>query len=176
MCCGEKEARGAAQRVLLSLGSNLGDRDASLKKALDGIGKIPGVQVRAVSRCYETAPQDNPDQPSFLNMAVVVETNMPPHRLLQQLKAIETQLGRRANSHGQPRPIDIDIILWEDATIQSDELTIPHVAFRRRRFVLVPAVEIAPDMCDPETGLPLSELVARPEAEGAVTLYQPQHR
>ncbi len=176
MCCGEKQVRGAAKRVLLSLGSNLGDRDANLKKGLDGISKLPGVEVRAVSRCYETAPQGNPHQPCFLNMAVVVETDMPPERLLRELKGIEEQLGRPANSHGRPRPIDIDIILWEGVTMRSNELTIPHIAFRRRRFVLVPAAEVAPDMRDPETGLSVRELVARPEAEGAVTLYQPQHR
>ena len=176
MCCGKKNERSAAKRVLLSLGSNLGERDANLKKGLERIGKLPGVQVRAVSRCYETVPQDNPHQPCFLNMAVVVETDVPPHRLLRELKAIEEQLGRAANSHRLPRPIDIDIILWEGVTMRSDELTIPHIAFRRRRFVLVPAAEIAPDMCDPETGLSVRELVARPEAEGAVTLYQPQHR
>ncbi len=158
-------------RVQLSLGSNQGARCDNLQRAIQALEELDGVQVTAISRCYETAPLGKVDQPWFLNMAVEVETAVEPLELLKAVKAIETRLGRRPDGRWEPRPIDIDIVLWGDRVMDSEELTLPHRAFRGRAFVLVPLAEIAPDSVDPISGMTVAELAGRPEAQGAVTPY-----
>ena len=157
-----------AKAFLLSLGSNLGDREANLRIALGVLDELDGTEVRAVSHCYETAAWGAPDQPVFLNLAAEIETALGPLELLNAIKGIERRLGREPGVRWGPRAIDIDIILCERVVLDTPELTVPHRAFRTRAFVLTPLAEIAADARDPVTGATMSELAARPEAAGAV--------
>jgi 2-amino-4-hydroxy-6-hydroxymethyldihydropteridine diphosphokinase len=157
-----------AMRVHLSLGSNLGDRRANLRRALAALEAKDGVRITARSRCYETAPQDRCNQPSFLNLAAEIETDLEPLELLEAIKGIERELGRTLGERWGPRPIDIDIVLWGARTLETEALTLPHPRFRQRAFVLTPLAEIAGDAADPVSGLTVTELAARPEAEGFV--------
>jgi len=148
-------------RVHLSLGSNLGDRSANLRAALDALNAVKGVRVVAVSQCYETDPVGRTDQPRFLNLAAEVETALEPLELLNATQAIERDLGRVPTVRWGPRVIDVDIVLWGNRTVVSERLTIPHAAFRERAFVLVPLAEIAPDAVDPVTAETVEDLAAR---------------
>lgn len=162
-------------RVLLSLGSNLGDREKNLRAAIESLRGCAGIRVLAESRWYETTPVGRTNQPLFLNAAVEVETDLPPPDLLAIVKDIEKRLGRQPAQRWAERLIDIDIILCENLVMSTDLLTVPHKEFRRRAFVLTPLAEIAPDAIDPVTGLSVRELAARPDAEGAVSLYTPRN-
>ena len=140
--------------VYLSLGSNLGDRSANLKAAIERLKELG--DVVATSSVYETAPVGDVRQPDFLNCAVALETDKMPRQLLAATLEIERSLGRRrkAASAGVaaakgPRTIDIDILLFGTSVIETKELTIPHPALHERRFMLEPLAEIAPDLRHP---------------------------
>ena len=153
-------------RVCLSLGSNVGDRAQHLRdavKALESCGL-----VRAVSPVYETEPVGELNQPAFLNAAVEIETALEPLGLLNAVKAIENALGRLPRQHWGPREIDIDLVLWGNRVLSSGALTLPHAAFRTRRFVLAPLADIVPDQRDPVTDLSIAALLRQPEAQGQV--------
>lgn len=147
-------------RVLLSLGSNLGDRDAYLSEAVSALAALPGVAVVATSSRHETEPVGERNQPSFLNMAAEIETERAPLELLNAVKAIESHLGRQPTYRWGPRVIDIDLILWGQCRFESETLTLPHPAFRERAFVLEPLAEIAPGAIDPVTGMTVAQLAA----------------
>ena len=142
------------KRVFLGLGTNLGDRDANLHRALSAL-EAERIHVLRKSSIYETEPQDVKDQPWFLNMVVECETRYFPIQLLSVLNRIERDLGRergrRAIPKG-PRLIDVDILLFGSVCIETPELTIPHPRMLNRRFVLEPLVEIAPDLRLPTNG------------------------
>lgn len=162
------------QQILLALGSNLGDRVANLRAAVEAVGALPGTRVVSVSHAYETAPWGVADQPAFLNAAVAVETSMQPLELLRALKNIERQLGRAPGGvKWGPRVIDIDIVLWGDVKLNTPELVLPHPEFRRRAFVLAPLAEIAGEAVDPVTGLTVAELAKRPGVEGTAIKGKP---
>lgn len=154
--------------VYLSLGSNLGDRQANLEAALAALAGIGTVQ--AVSSFYETEPMDLPNQSWFLNCAVALETDLMPKQLLSALQDIEHQLGRRQKGQSKgPRTLDIDILLFGNSTIETATLTVPHPALHRRRFVLEPLAEIAPDVRHPVFKHTVRELRdALPASAGAV--------
>lgn len=134
--------------VYLSLGSNLGDRAANLCEAIARLRSL-GI-VSAQSSLYETEPVDVQDaQPWYLNCAVAMETELMPQDLLQRVLRIEQQMGRRRTGEKSPRNIDIDIIFFGDAVIETAELTVPHPAMHQRRFVLEPLAEIAPQITHP---------------------------
>lgn len=139
-------------KVYLSLGGNLGDRLAVLCKAVKCLQAVTGIAVVHVSRVYETAPWGVTEQPKFLNIAIEIETAFSPLELLHIVKELEKDLGRGSGIRWGPRMVDIDIILFGDATIRTPELTVPHAHFRERHFVLTPLAEIAPEAIDPETG------------------------
>jgi 2-amino-4-hydroxy-6-hydroxymethyldihydropteridine diphosphokinase len=131
----------------LSLGSNIGDRQAHLRAAIShmaGCGR-----VRAVSSFYETEPVDFTDQPWFLNCAVALMTEMTPQRLMACLLSIEQEMGRERIQKKGPRVIDIDIVLFDQFVGNAPDLTIPHPAMSRRRFVLTPLAEIAAEAWHP---------------------------
>jgi 2-amino-4-hydroxy-6-hydroxymethyldihydropteridine diphosphokinase len=131
----------------LSLGSNVGDREPHLR---DAIARLESHgRVVAVSSIYETEPVEFTDQPWFLNCAVALETGATPQRLLAAALKIEQEMGRYRAADKSPRTIDIDIVLFGDAVVNSPELTIPHPAMHERRFVLQPLAEIAPDAMHP---------------------------
>ena len=155
-------------QVLLSLGSNAGERREALRAAVRRIAQLPDTRLRACSCYYETEPVGVRDQASFLNAAVAVETAFEPLEFLAALKEIEAALGRCPGQRWGPRRIDIDVILWEDVMFEDEVLTLPHAAFRERAFVLRPLSEIAPDAVDPVTGRCVAELASAPEARGRV--------
>ncbi len=132
----------AVHRAFLGLGSNLGDRAANLLAAVDLMAER-GIVVKRASSVWETSPIPA-DQPPFLNAAVEVETCLDPLPLLRVLQQIETDLGRRPTRRWGPRPIDLDILFYDDLVVATPELVIPHPEAADRRFVLVPLSEICP--------------------------------
>lgn len=144
---------GARVRAFLSLGSNLGDRRATLQAALEGLERH-GVRIVRRSSLYETAPVGVTDQPAFLNLVVEAETVLAPDGLLAVCQGVERDLGRVRAERWGPRTVDIDILLYNRLTMRTVELEIPHPQLTERRFVLVPLLEIAPDAALPD-GRPL---------------------
>lgn len=140
----------------LSIGANLGDRQATMKKAVELLGKLPDTQVKAVSGLYETAPWGKTDQPAFLNAVIELSTGLVPETLLKACQDIEKSLGRVRHEHWGARTIDIDILLMENVQSNTEQLKIPHPYIAERAFVLVPLREIAPDLAI--NGMPLENL------------------
>jgi 2-amino-4-hydroxy-6-hydroxymethyldihydropteridine diphosphokinase len=145
--------------AFLSLGSNLGDREAFLNEALERL-QAAGVRTVRRSPVHETEPQDYRDQPWFLNMAVEVETDLAPLALLATIQKIEAEMGRQRSIPKGPRTIDIDILFYANLVIATPELEIPHPRLTERRFVLDPLSEIAPDLRHPMTGKTVREAQA----------------
>ena len=141
----------------LGLGSNLGDRQGNLDKALDFLSQR--VKVERVSSVYDTEPMGNPDQPRFLNLVCQVYTNLTPAALLTIAKGIESKLGRARGKPNAPRPIDIDILFYGDQIIETPELVIPHPRLTERAFILIPLAEISPDLVHPVNGKTTKELL-----------------
>jgi 2-amino-4-hydroxy-6-hydroxymethyldihydropteridine diphosphokinase len=141
----------------LSLGSNVGDREAQLRDALARLGTTG--RVVAVSSIYETEPVEFTEQPRFLNCAVALETTKTPQHLMTAILEIEEEMGRRRVQKKGPRSIDIDILLFGDAIVDSPEVTIPHPAMHQRRFVLEPLAEIAPEVIHPILKKTIEELL-----------------
>jgi len=133
--------------VYLSLGSNLGEREANLANAIECLRQLG--KVVAVSSFYETEPQEFKDQPWFLNCAVALKTELMPKQFLSRVLKIEWAMGRRRTQPKGPRTIDIDILLFGTSVIHTAQLDVPHPAMHQRRFVLEPLTEIAPDTRHP---------------------------
>jgi len=134
--------------VYLSLGSNVGYRDANLRAAIEALPHA-GVAVARVSSFYETEPVDLLEQPWFLNCAVEAESHFDPFTLLRALREIETKMGSKKPVTKGPRLLDMDILLYGAEMIDSPELQVPHPRMHLRRFVLVPLAEIAADTLHP---------------------------
>jgi 2-amino-4-hydroxy-6-hydroxymethyldihydropteridine diphosphokinase len=134
--------------VYLSLGSNVGNREANLRAAIAALPQA-GVRVKQLSSIYETEPVDYLDQPWFLNCVIEAETELQPHALLQALRAIEMQLGNKKEFAKGPRKLDLDILLYNSETIATVDLHVPHPRMLQRRFVLAPMAEIAPYLKHP---------------------------
>jgi 2-amino-4-hydroxy-6-hydroxymethyldihydropteridine diphosphokinase len=143
--------------VYLGLGSNMGDRQKNLDKALDLLSQR--LQVEKVSSVYETEPIGNVNQPRFLNMVCQAFTRLAPVELLAVAKGIELKLGRAPGKSNAPRPIDIDILFYGDLVIETPELVIPHPRLTERAFVLIPLAEIAPDLVHPVSSQTVKELM-----------------
>jgi 2-amino-4-hydroxy-6-hydroxymethyldihydropteridine diphosphokinase len=142
-------------RAFLSLGSNLGDRGATLHAALRELEASGEVRVLRRSSLYATAPVGKTDQPEFYNLAVEVETPLPPEALLDRCQAVEAHLGRVRGERWGPRTVDVDILLYDRQTVSTERLIVPHPEMLRRRFVLEPLLEIAPDAVLPD-GSPIT--------------------
>lgn len=147
------------KRVYLSLGSNLGDRLSNIRKALELLGQA-GVHLVRLSSYYRTEPVDFHPQPWFMNCAAEVKTELMPLQLLKTLQAVERKLGRRPGVPKGPRPLDIDVLLYENAVIRSSALVVPHERLEERRFVLVPLREIAAGVRHPVTRRTVLEMLS----------------
>jgi 2-amino-4-hydroxy-6-hydroxymethyldihydropteridine diphosphokinase len=133
--------------VYLSLGSNVGDRVANITQAVEQLRTLG--KVKTVSGLFETEPVDVTDQPWFINCAVELITDLSSQRLIENLLDIEERMGRQRTLAKGPRVIDLDILLFGEAVVNTNELTIPHAAMHERRFVLEPFAEIAPNVLHP---------------------------
>jgi len=145
--------------VYFSLGSNLGDREAQLREAIDRM-EASEIHILQRSPVYETEPQDVPDQGWFLNAALEAETELFPMQLLACTQRIERAMGRQRSEAGGPRSIDIDILLYGRAVIRAPQLEIPHPRMHTRRFVLEPLARVAPGLRHPVTGKSITEMLA----------------
>ncbi|MGC1482412.1 MAG: 2-amino-4-hydroxy-6-hydroxymethyldihydropteridine diphosphokinase [Candidatus Acidiferrum sp.] len=146
--------------VYLSLGSNIGDREANLRAAIAGLPPA-GIRIKQVSSLYETEPVDYLDQPWFLNCVVETETELDPQSLLRMLHSVESQLGSKKEFSKGPRKLDLDILFYGSETIDTPDLQIPHPRMLLRRFVLAPLAEIAPNLQHPTWSATASQLLAR---------------
>ncbi len=144
---------------ILGIGANLGDRHAAVRQAVNRIGQLPRVQLQATSRWIETEPVGGPpSQPSYVNGAVRLETDVTPHELLAATLKIERDMGRRREIRWAPRTVDIDLLLADDAVIHDAQLVVPHPWMAIRRFVAGPAAEVAPEQVHPVFGWSLQHL------------------
>lgn len=145
--------------IYIGLGSNLGDRDANLKRAIKALA--PEVTVTKLSAIYETVPMYVEHQPKFLNMACEATTELAPLQVLHKLQQVEREGGREAHTHNQPRTIDADLLFYGNETLKTSELTVPHPQIVERGFVLIPMNDIAPDFVHPILGVTIAELCTR---------------
>ena len=140
-------------RAYVGLGANLGDRAATLARAVELLGQRPGIEIVAVSSVRETDPVGFLDQPRFLNAAVAVDTSLAPEELLDALLEVERELGRtRAGPRYGPRTVDLDLLLVDDLTLAAPGLTLPHPRLHERAFALEPLVELDPALVVPGHG------------------------
>ena len=130
----------------LSVGSNLGDRAEYIRQAIEYVGASDKIQLKSVSSLYETPPWGNINQPSFLNGAFSLVSTISPQELLGLCQSVEQSLGRVRHEHWGPRTIDIDLLYIDGIRLNTPELVLPHPYMLERAFVLVPLVEIAPDL------------------------------
>lgn len=130
-------------KVYLSLGTNIGDRENNLKLAVKMLNNREGINIKAISSIYETAPVGYVDQPSFLNIALLIETSLSALETLNVCQSIENELGRVREIRWGPRIIDLDILLFNNENIEVENLIVPHPRMFERAFVLVPLLEIA---------------------------------
>jgi 2-amino-4-hydroxy-6-hydroxymethyldihydropteridine diphosphokinase len=144
--------------VYIGIGSNLGDREKNCLRSIDLIEKN-GIVIRQKSSLYETIPWGLRDQPLFLNMVIAVETELKPQELLEVLKSVEIEVGREKSSRWGPRAIDLDILLYDDITLNEETLTVPHPYLHERDFVLIPLCEVAPDIKHPVLQSTMRELL-----------------
>jgi 2-amino-4-hydroxy-6-hydroxymethyldihydropteridine diphosphokinase len=161
------------KQVYLSLGSNRGDRMSNLLRAMDELGEA-GVKVQRVSSYYKTEPVDFGPQAWFLNCAMEATTELMPMQLLKAVKSVERALGRRPGVNKGPRPIDIDILLYENVVVRTAALTIPHERMNERRFVLIPLRELAPAVRHPVSRRTVTELLQTSPDLSQVVRYKPE--
>jgi 2-amino-4-hydroxy-6-hydroxymethyldihydropteridine diphosphokinase len=147
-------------RAFVGLGANLGDREATLRRAVALLGEDPAVEVARMSTLRETDPVGYLDQPRFLNGAAEVETELPPRALLDRLLDVERTLGReRTGPRFGPRTVDLDLLLYGGETIEEAGLRVPHPRLHERRFALEPLAELDPELEIPGRG-PIRILLA----------------
>jgi 2-amino-4-hydroxy-6-hydroxymethyldihydropteridine diphosphokinase len=156
--------------IHLALGTNLGNRTDNLRAAIDSLP--PSVVVQQTSRIYETPPWGVTDQPAFLNMVLQGKTHLSPLELLAYLKDLETKLGRTPAIRWGPRLIDMDILFYDDLVLRVPGLTIPHPQLHERPFVIVPLMDLAPDLVHPVLGSSIRALLPALDATG-VKVYEP---
>ncbi len=152
------------EQVYIAVGSNLGEPLLQAKQAIAALDAIPSSRVAATSSLYRTKPLGPQDQPDYLNLAVLLETELEPEVLLDYTQKIELELGRmRKAERWGPRTLDLDIMLFGNRTIQTPRLTVPHYGLKEREFMLYPLNDIAPNLVFPDGELLSERLVLIPK-------------
>jgi 2-amino-4-hydroxy-6-hydroxymethyldihydropteridine diphosphokinase len=146
-------------RAFVALGSNLGEPQATVQAALAALESLPRSTLVAASSLYLSAPVGLRNQPDFINAVAALDTQLSPDALLEELFAIEARFGRKREFHHAPRTLDLDLLLYGDKTRGAARLTLPHPRMHERAFVLLPLLELAPDIVIPERG-PARDLMA----------------
>lgn len=161
-------------RAFIGVGSNLGDRKANIAEALERVGKLAGSRLVRTSSLYESEPHGNA-KTWFVNAAFELETEFPAPELLKKLKAIEEAMGRKRvkGKKWGSRIIDLDILFFDSEVVSSKTLKIPHPELARRRFVLLPLAEVAPQVMHPELGHSVSQILATCKDGKRVVLMPP---
>jgi 2-amino-4-hydroxy-6-hydroxymethyldihydropteridine diphosphokinase len=155
-------------RAFVGLGSNLGEREALIGQALDELAALPDTTLIRVSSLYDTEPVGVIEQPRFLNAVAMLDTELTARQLLWNLQRIEARLGRTRSQRWGPRTMDLDLLLYGDLVIEEDDLHLPHPELARRAFVLVPLVELDPQVTHPVSGLSVVQMLARLEHKSPV--------
>jgi len=150
--------------VYLALGSNLDNRLANLKQAVSALS--PQMEVKAKSHVYETPPWGYEDQPKFLNQVIKAKTYLDPEPLVKHIKRLEITLGRKASFQNGPRLIDIDILFYDDLILDTPSLVLPHPRLHERGFVLLPLMDIDPDLVHPVNKKSIREMVSLSDVRG----------
>ena len=158
-------------RAFLSLGSNVGNRERSLKRAVEFLARA-GIRIERASSIYSTEPVDFQNQSWFLNQVVLAETRLSPFDLLEECLSVEHLLGRQRTMSKGPRSLDVDILLYQDWVIKEPSLIIPHPRLHLRRFVLVPLVEIEPQLTHPVLHEPVVSLLEHCQDQAQVVLFK----
>jgi 2-amino-4-hydroxy-6-hydroxymethyldihydropteridine diphosphokinase len=154
-------------RVFVGIGTNEGDRLANISRAVQRLGALEQTRLVQMASIYDTQPVGGPPQGDYLNTVVEIDTALEPERLLVALKAIEREFGRRPDGpRWGPRPIDLDVLLYDGAMVQQPQLTIPHLMLHRRRFVLEPLAQLAPSLIHPVLRRTINELLSELSASG----------
>jgi 2-amino-4-hydroxy-6-hydroxymethyldihydropteridine diphosphokinase len=161
-----------ASDIFIALGTNQGDRELNLLRAVAEIGRLTATRITSLSSFYDTQPVGEVNQENFLNAVLKLESAFPPQGLLAELQRIETAVFRRVRTiHWGPRPIDLDILFYGDLIVAEEELTIPHPRLHERRFVLVPLAEIAPDFIHPVLKKSVRKLLKNLKTDERVEKY-----
>jgi 2-amino-4-hydroxy-6-hydroxymethyldihydropteridine diphosphokinase len=158
-------------RAFVALGANIGEPVKHLRAAVEDLSRLPDTRVAARSSIYRSAPVGLLNQPDFINAVVAVDTGLPPLELLRALLAIEARHGRVRSVPNAPRTLDLDLLLHGDCRLDSTELTLPHPRMHQRAFVLLPLLEIAPDLLLPGLGAARDYLSA--VTDQAITRSEP---
>ncbi|BCJ87379.1 2-amino-4-hydroxy-6-hydroxymethyldihydropteridine diphosphokinase [Effusibacillus dendaii] len=161
----------ATSPIFVSMGSNLGEREAYLASALHSLS-LRGISVLEQSPVYETKAVGIEDQPDFLNMVIRVQTDLAPHNLLKNLLQIEAEHGRVRDLKWGPRTLDLDLLFYGKLVEQSDDLILPHPHMHDRAFVLLPLQDLAPDWVHPLLGKTVREMVADVSGKGGVRRWE----
>jgi 2-amino-4-hydroxy-6-hydroxymethyldihydropteridine diphosphokinase len=160
-------------QLFIALGSNMGDRELHLLRAVAEIGKIPGIRITALSGFYETSPVGGPPQPDFINAVTRCETCLTPKEVLAELQRIERDAFRRERTvRWGERRMDLDILFYGSLSLAEDDLIIPHPRLHERRFVLQPMAEIAPDFIHPLLKRSIADLLLSVAGDERVTRIQ----
>jgi 2-amino-4-hydroxy-6-hydroxymethyldihydropteridine diphosphokinase len=158
---------GSSIVAYIALGSNIGDRQANIRSAIERLGQTPGVSVKRVSSLLENpAVGMDDDAPPFLNAAAEIETTLGSHALLRRLLEIEREMGRQRRERWEPRVIDLDLLLFGNQIISSQELIVPHPLMHERRFVLEPLAELVPNFVHPTLQMTIAGLLEDAKSRG----------